>query len=555
MNCRSCGKTNPAESSFCNGCGSRLYAGCPNCGQENPAASAFCSGCSASLDATAAPEKPATARQPAPLPASFAGGRYAVRSFLGEGGTKRVYLAHDTKLDRDVAFALIKTEGLDADGRVRVRREAQAMGKLSDHPHIVTVYDTGDEDGADGQSQPYIVSQYMPGGSVDALLAAAEHHRLPIEQAVRIADHLCDALAYAHALGVVHRDLKPGNVWLAHDGTAKLLDLGLAVSLDRSRLTMEGMMVGTVAYMAPEQAMGGTPDARSDLYALGAMLYEIVAGRPPFVGDDVVAVISQHLNTAPIAPSWHNPELPRALETLILRLLEKDPAQRPASAGEVRQALGAIDLSKPPSIQASAITPAQAASKDPIYRPTFVGRETESGQLHALFDNALSGQGALVMVVGEPGIGKTSLCEQLATYAALRGGLALRGNCYEEGSLSLPYLPFVEALRSYVLAREPEGLRSELGANAPRVARIISEVRDRIEVELSPPGDPEEERYRLLEAVTAFLRSAAAVQPLLIVLEDLHDADRGTLDLLTHIARNLQGARLLIVGTYRDIEV
>jgi len=491
---------------------------------------------------------------PPPLPASFAGGRYAVRAFLGEGATKRVYLAHDSKLDRDVAFALIKTDGLDADGLVRVRREAQAMGKL-DHPHIVTVYDTGDEDGPEGQRQPYIVSQYMPGGSVDALLAAAELHRLPIEQALRIADQMCDALAHAHGQGIVHRDLKPGNVWLANDGTAKLLDLGLAVALDRSRLTMEGMMIGTVAYMPPEQAMGRTADARSDLYALGAMLYEMVTGRPPFVGDDAVVIISQHLNTPPVAPSWHNPELPRALETLILRLLEKDPAQRPASASEVRHALAAIDLSKPPSIQASVITPAQPAGKDPIYRPTFVGRETESAQLHGVFDNALSGQGALVMVVGEPGIGKTSLCEQLATYAALRGGLALFGHCYEEGSLSLPYLPFVEALRSYVMTREPDALRSELGANAPRVSRIISEVRDRIEVELSPPGDPEEERYRLLEAVTAFLRSAAAVQPLLIVLEDLHDADRGTLDLLTHIARNLQGARLLIVGTYRDIEV
>ncbi|MDP9238657.1 MAG: serine/threonine-protein kinase, partial [Chloroflexota bacterium] len=477
-------------------------------------------------------------------------GRYQVRGFLGEGGTKRVYLAHDTKLDRDVAFALIKTEGLDADGIVRVGREAQAMGKLGDNAHIVTILDTGDEDGA-----PYIVSQYRGGGSVEDLLAKAEQHRVAPDRAMKIAEQICSALQHAHGRGIIHRDLKPGNVWFDADGNAALGDFGLAVAIDRSRLTMQGMMVGTVAYMPPEQAMGGVTTASSDLYSLGAMLYEMVAGRPPFVGDDAVVIISQHLNTPPVAPSWHNPELPRALETLILRLLEKDPAGRPASASEVRQALRAIDLSKPPSIQASAITPAQAPGKDPIYRPTFVGRETESAQLHGVFDNALSGQGALVMVVGEPGIGKTSLCEQLATYAALRGGLALRGNCYEEGSLSLPYLPFVEALRSYVLTREPDGLRSELGANAPRVARIISEVRDRIDVEPSPPGDPEEERYRLLEAVTAFLRSAAAVQPLLIVLEDLHDADRGTLDLLTHIARNLQGARLLIVGTYRDIEV
>jgi len=192
---------------------------------------------------------------------------------------------------------------------------------------------------------------------------------------------------------------------------------------------------------------------------------------------------------------------------------------------------------------------------DPLYGRTFVGREHELKQLHAAFDAALSGQGSLVMVVGEPGIGKTALCEQLATYAALRGGKALVGHCYEEGSLTLPYLPFVEAMRSYVLARDPDGLKTDLGSGAAEVARIVSEIRDRLPVELRPPGDPEEERWRLLQAVSGFLRNASSVQPLLLVLEDLHDADRGTLDLLLHLSRNLEGARLLIAGTYRDVEV
>ena len=159
------------------------------------------------------------------------------------------------------------------------------------------------------------------------------------------------------------------------------------------------------------------------------------------------------------------------------------------------------------------------------------------------------------MVVGEPGIGKTSLCEQLATYVAVRGGRALVGHCYEEGSLSLPYLPFIEAMRSYVLTREPDGLRKDLGSGAADVARLISEIRDALQVELRPPGDAEDDRWRLLQAVSTFLRNASSVQPLLIVLEDLHDAERGTIDLLLHLARNLQGTRLLIVGTYRDVEV
>ena len=184
-----------------------------------------------------------------------------------------------------------------------------------------------------------------------------------------------------------------------------------------------------------------------------------------------------------------------------------------------------------------------------------MGREAELAQLHQCFDRAMSGEGSLVKVVGEPGIGKTSLCEQLATYVALRGGKTLVGHCYEEGSLSLPYLAFVEAMRSYVLERDPDDLKRELGSGASEVARIVSEVRERVNVEPSASSDPDQDRYRLLQAVVSFLRNASTVQPLMIMLEDLHDADDGTLDMLSHVARNLSGSRLLVVGTYRDVEV
>jgi serine/threonine protein kinase len=172
----------------------------------------------------------------------------------------------------------------------------------------------------------------------------------------------------------------------------------------------------------------------------------MITGRPPFVGDDTVAVISQHLNTAPVAPTWHNSECPAAVEAIILRLLEKDPGQRPTGADEVRQALTS-------AARASTSAPAPAAvpapeSANPIYRRTFVGREAELKQLEQAFDAALSGHSRLLMVVGEPGIGKTTLTEQLATYSGMRGGQTLVGHCYEEGSLSFPHLPFVEAMRT-----------------------------------------------------------------------------------------------------------
>jgi tetratricopeptide (TPR) repeat protein len=540
MKCPKCNTENSDTAKFCEQCGAQLLYKCPGCGAEVNPTARFCKECGHSL------VEPTTTlpTPPSHEPSSFVNGRYEVKKFLGEGGKKKVYLVHDTLLDRDVAFALIKTEKLDDASRTRVTREARAMGRLGDHPNIVAIYDMGDHEG-----QPYIVIPVMPGGDVEGLIEKAPEHRLPIEQAAGITKAICRGLEFAHSKGIIHRDIKPGNVWLSADGTAKIGDFGLALAVDLSRLTQPGMMVGTVTYMPPEQAMSGKVTAKADLYSLGAMLYEMVTGRPPFVGDDSIAIIGQHINTPPVSPTWHRADLPPALETLILQLLEKDPEKRPESAAVVLQALEAIEAGKikEPSREAPA--------ENPLYRRVFVGREPELKQLQSAFDGAISGQGALMMVMGEPGIGKTALCEQLATYVTLRGGRTLVGHCYEAGSLSLPYLAFVEALRSYVLNRDPKDLKEELGSGASDVARIISEIRERLKIKLRPQKDPEEERYRLLQAVTSFLSNAAAVQPMMVVLEDLHDADKGTLDMLTHVSRNLAGARLLIVGTYRDVEV
>jgi eukaryotic-like serine/threonine-protein kinase len=522
---------------------------CASCGYENRDDATFCGGCASALHAERLSETPAshtpTPRPSPALPASFADGRYAVHGFLGEGGSKKVYLAHDTRLDRDVALAVV--EGLDPGSLERVRREARAVARLGDHPNIVAVFDT-----AENQGQLLTVYQYMPGGSLADLVAKGP---VSFERIVALGAQVCEALAFAHGKGVIHRDVKPANVFLAESGDAKLGDFGLAAALDRTRLTEQGTFLGTAAYMAPEQAMGQPADARSDLYSLGCVLYELVTGRPPFVGDDTVAVVTQHLNTPPVAPSWHRADVRPGLEALVLRLLEKDPGKRPQSAAEAGQALRHIDLAQAPPASGTQPAVLSPQSSDPLYRTVFVGREQELRQLQAAFDTALSGNGGLVMVVGEPGIGKTALTGQLATYVAMRGGRALHGNCYEEGSLSLPYLPFVEAMRSYVLDHDADALRSELGNNAPYVAKIVSEVREKMSVEVPPGGDPEDERWRLLQGVTTFLKNAASVQPLMLLLEDLHWSDRGTLDLLNHLGRNLEGARLLVVGTYRDVEV
>ena len=320
-------------------------------------------------------------------PASFADGRYQVLGFLGEGAKKMVYLAQDTQLDRDVAIALIKTDELDILSRARIAREAQAMGRLGGHPHIVTVFDVGEHEG-----RPYLVEEFMGGGDVEGLIEGAQNKGLPIEEAISIAIATCRGLEFAHSNGIIHRDLKPGNVWLTADGVAKIGDFGLAMATDRSRLTIDGKVVGTASYMPPEQAMGGEMTPRADLYSLGAMLYDMICGRPPFLGDDNIAIIGQHINTPPVAPTWHRSDCPKPLESLIMRLLAKDPSERPGSAADVLTALEAVDITA--SIEAPAAGDREANVLDSLAGGVFVGRQREMGQLKAALEDALSGKGS-----------------------------------------------------------------------------------------------------------------------------------------------------------------
>ncbi|MEE8159322.1 MAG: AAA family ATPase, partial [Dehalococcoidia bacterium] len=413
---------------------------------------------------------------------------------------------------------------------------------------IVTVFDLGEE-----QDQPYMVTELMGGGDVEGLIEKDPDHRLPLEQAIKIAQETCRGMEFAHSRGIVHRDLKPGNVWLTSDGIAKIGDFGLAVALDRSRLTAEGMMVGTVSYMPPEQAMGGEVTPRSDLYSLGAMLYEMVTGRPPFLGDDSVAIIGQHINTLPVAPTWHNNQCPRALDALILRLLAKNPAERPESATDVLSALEAIDLT--PDVEQPAVGVDEAQILDSLAGGVFVGRQREMGEMKACLEDALSGRGRLVTLVGEPGIGKTRTAQELTTYAGLRGAQVLWGRSYEEQGVP-PYWPWVQAIRSYVREKDPQQLQSEMGSGAADIAEVVSDVQERLPgLPQVPQLEPEQARFRLFDSIAAFLKSASIRQPMVLVLDDLHWADQPSLALLQFVARELGGARLLIIGTYRDMEL
>ena len=500
-------------------------------------------------------EAPALAVAPIPIPSipgatteqpkSFAGSRYEVRRFLGEGGKKRVFLAHDTRLDRDVAFALIKTAGLDDVGRERIIREAQAMGRLGAHPNIVTIFEMGEEGGS-----PFVVNELLAGGDVESEMEKAAGPLL-LGRTLEIARGVCRGLAFAHERGIVHRDLKPGNVWLTTDGTAKIGDFGLAVSLERSRLTQHGMMVGTVAYMPPEQALGGEVTPQADLYSLGAMLYELVTGRPPFQADDPTAVISQHINIAPVSPSWLSDHCPPDLEDLILRLLAKVPSDRPKSASEVLAVLETVD----PEGKSASHSDSGANPLDRLARGVFVGREKELERLRAAFDDAFAGRGGLVMLVGEPGIGKTRTAQELETYARMRGAQVLWGGSHE-GSGAPPYWPWVQAGRQWGSANDQAAIREEMAPSRGELSRLFPELRNNPGfVEPEPVTDPESAQFLLFDAVALFIGAMQRRTPIVIALDDLHWADKPTLLLLQHVARELSHLRVLVLCTYRDTDL
>ncbi len=480
-------------------------------------------------------------------PKQAGSGRYKVMRFLGQGANKRVHLAHDERLDREVALAEIKSSVLGNEGRSRLQRETQAMAQLGDHPGIVTVFDVLHED-----DHVYIVSQFMAGGDLADRLGDQPEGRLPLDQTLAMALQIASALEHAHERKLIHRDIKPSNIWLTADGTAKLGDFGLAFALDRTRLTQEGMMVGTAYYMPPEQALGHWPDTRSDLYALGATMYEMATGRPPFLGDDAVAVVSQHINTRPVAPRLLAEGIPEPLERLILDLLEKDPTARPAGAGVVRERLE--DMIRAPTLDRSGTTPG-ANPLDRLASGVFVGREAEVERGRAVCDEAFAGQPRVLLLVGEPGIGKTRISEELTTYARLRGARVFWGRCHE-GEGAPPFWPWVQIVRSFVQASEPEALRRAFGFGAADIAGLVSEVRQALP-DLQEPAklDPEQTRFRLFDALVGFLRNAARETPLVLVLDDLHWSDKPSLLLLEFLARELGPARLLVIATYRDVEL
>ena len=337
MVCPGCGLENSDGARYCRDCGTRLSLLCSSCGSGLSDGARYCESCGALASSNTTQVFPDRPRESEP--ATFVGSRYLVKGLLGTGAKKRVYLVHDTLLDRDVAFALIRADGLEDTDHTRILREAQTMARLGEHPNIVPIYDFGSE-----SDRPFMVLPVLEGGTVEELAVPAGSGQVDLDRVVGAATDICQGLAFAHSHGVVHRDLKPGNVWLTADGTAKLGDFGIAYSPAEPRVTLDNRVMGTASYMAPEQGLGRPADERSDLYSLGVMLYELATGQLPFVAENAVALINEHVHTSPADPRTRNPQCPADLQALILVLLAKDPADRPESSVAVLDRLDSIRI-------------------------------------------------------------------------------------------------------------------------------------------------------------------------------------------------------------------
>ncbi|MDK9497496.1 protein kinase [Streptomyces katrae] len=277
---------------------------------------------------------------------SLAGGRYQLRDLLGEGGMASVYLAYDSALDRQVAIKTLHSElGREASFRERFRREAQAVAKLS-HTNIVSVFDTGEgtvtfgSGGGDEAVMPYIVMEYVEGQPLGSVLDAdvRQYGAMPADKALKVTADVLAALETSHEMGLVHRDIKPGNVMMTKRGVVKVMDFGIARAMQSgvTSMTQTGMVVGTPQYLSPEQALGRGVDARSDLYSVGIMLFQLLTGRIPFDADSPLAIAYAHVQEEPVAPSTVNRSITPAMDALVARALKKNPNERFPTAAAMR---------------------------------------------------------------------------------------------------------------------------------------------------------------------------------------------------------------------------
>ncbi|MGH9366512.1 MAG: ABC transporter substrate-binding protein, partial [Thermoanaerobaculia bacterium] len=469
------------------------------------------------------------------------------------------YRARDPVLNREVAVKLMSSTDLTSELEERFQREAQVVGQM-DHPAIVPIHDLGRHEGS-----LFFVMPVVSGTNLSRLL---RDQTLCLGDVVDIGIQVADALDYSHSRGVVHRDIKPANIMVTREEGSgvrvRVMDFGLAHTASESRLTKTGTLVGTVAYLSPEQVSSRAFDGRSDIYSLGVVLYECLVGEPPFTGD-VQSILYRIVHEIPQPPRALGAEIREELQDIVLRCLEKDPGKRPQKAGQIAEALrrhksslASDEFRMSLVLSTSRTIPRPAAS-------AFIGREKEFAELQRRLNASIAGDCQFAVVAGEPGIGKTRLLEELKNLARVRKVRALYGRFVEQDR-SFSYQGFCELIEDYFLSRDPgssssgrpdfSDLAAELIALFPQLSEI-GELRAAVSGETRAAAEAEEkkaeDRIQIFELLARTLTRIAGGKPLLLILENLHGAEI-SIEALQYIVRRLRPTPTLIVGSYRQTE-
>ncbi|MFQ5669085.1 MAG: serine/threonine-protein kinase PknK [Acidobacteriota bacterium] len=487
-------------------------------------------------------------------------GRYAILSELGHGGMGVVYRARDPRLNREVAIKLIPPTLLTPESKQRFEAEAQVVAQM-DHPGIVPIHDFGEH-----QDSLFFVMPVVPGTSLRDIL---RDQTLSLGDVIEAGIQVAEALDYSHARGVVHRDIKPENIMITREERAglrvRVMDFGLARSTNVTRMTRTGMLVGTMAYLSPEQVSGETVDPRSDIYALGTVLYECVASDVPFSGE-MQSVLYRIVHEIPQSPRERGAEIDDDLDRIIIDCLAKEPDNRPREAGEVARALrqyrsGLRDSEQLRSIMATRTLVVPAPKRSP-----FVGHKEDIKELQRRFNLALTGKCQFVTVSGEAGVGKTRLLEELENLARARQVRTLHGRFLEKEA-AFPYYGFCETIQEYFQQKEstssPSGLPdlSDLSPDLISLFPMLSEVEPirsgaAAGSQITRPPEPSspESQTQIFELLARTLTRLGGGQPLVLLLEDLHGADV-SVEALQYVVRRLAPTPTLVVGTYRSNEI
>jgi serine/threonine protein kinase/tetratricopeptide (TPR) repeat protein len=487
---------------------------------------------------------------------------YRILQKVGEGGMGQVYKAEDTKLGRHVALKLLAPESNnDTTARRRLLAEAQSASVLN-HPNIVTIFAIEEADGID-----FIAMEFVEGETLTAHLAL--NGALPLPSLLDIGIQVADALEAAHTSGIIHRDIKPGNILINPKGFVKVTDFGLAKlvrvsndAIDREALTLAanltgpGIVLGTAAYMSPEQTRGETLDARSEIFSLGCVLYEAATRTRAFTGPSFLSIMHAIAATDPPPPSKLRPELPREFDLILERALAKNREQRYSTASEMGDALRSLRASLSGTWSGFPIV----YDSDLIDRsaPSFIGREPEMRKLNGLLEQAIEGTGRVVFITGEPGIGKTSLSDEfLRRTRRQRPGLLIsRGRCVEQYGTGEAYLPFLDAMGGLLQMPGRERIAAVMRTYAPTwcmelpTAFASSGSLEKLQQETI--GATKE---RMMREMGDALGILATSSPIVLLLEDLHWADPSSIDLLRHLCQRIATQRLLIAGTFRPEDV